>query len=230
MLRAQFMVGIGLLAWAGTAHLPAEEVVFHDSFDTGNSAGSAPAGWMVNAAPGSGDQVLVVDQATIAPASPPFCVELVDGSGADKKSNPFFNHRFRPLASGRITCRIQIPAQKQAPATIELLARNGNRSEPLSRLTFESNGKLSFSANPADSAGGPTSSSVSWMAGRWQQIEMAWTEDRKITVTADGHTLVEGETMPGASLPSELKIRCGGASISGQIVYADDIVVEETAH
>lgn len=230
MFRGQFMAGLGLLAWAGTAQLRAQESVFTDNFDTGNSAGSVPSGWMINAAPDSGDQVRIVDQATITPASPPFCVELADGSGAEKKSNPFFNHRFKPLASGRVTCRIQIPSPKQAPATIELLSRNGSRSEPLCRLTFESSGKLSFNSNPGDAANTPTASSVSWLAGRWQQIEIAWSEDRKITVIADGHTMAEGEIMAGTAFPSELKIRSGGASISGQTAYADDIVVEEIAH
>jgi len=223
MFRGILAAGLLGLAVTGESPLLAGEKVWSDNFDTGNTAGEKPAGWMVNETPGSGDQVRVVDKATVIPASPPYCVQLLDGSAPDKKANPFINHRFQPLAAGRITFRLQIPSTKQGPATVELLSRASSKSDLYFRLTFESSGKCSFASNAGDSS----TTSVTWQAGRWQDVEIAWTADQKVSASVGGRSLVDNLTVTNTAPPSEFKIRAGGASISGSVAYADDIVIEE---
>lgn len=214
-----FALCAGSPAWA-------DGEVFSDNFDSGNVVNTAPSGWTANKAASADDRMQVVDKATMEPFSPPFCVELADDSGPGQGGNPFITRSFDPIPDGRFTCRIQIPVTAAAPAIVELWHRGASGSQAVFRVTFESNGRLSYREGTADSSEKGQPTEIRWTPGQWQSLELRWTGDNKVTGTLDDVPFAEDVPAENGP-PSGIKIRAGGDSISGQKAYIDDVVVQQ---
>ncbi len=216
-----------IVAFVLCAALPdwADGEVLSDNFDSGNVVNTAPSGWTSNKVASADDRMQVVDKTTMEPFSPPFCVELADESGPEQGSNPFIIRDFTPISDGSLTCRIQIPVVAAAPAIVELWHRGTSGSQAVFRVTFESNGRLSYKEGSADPSAKGVPTEVRWTPGQWMSLEIRWTGDNKVTATLDGVPFAEDVPAENGP-PSGIKFRAGGDSISGQKVYIDDVVVQ----
>ena len=208
-LAASVLVGAALVLplSAGVSTAP---VLMADGFDASSSAGGVPAGWKLGA-PG-GTSIRVVDASVVEPASPPFCVELIDNSPT---ARPEMYRDFPASEQGRASAAFKLNSTATAHAALQLRSARGTH---LCSVVF-SGGRTMRS----ESAAGNVNSATEWTAGRWETVRIEWFSDFTFNAFLGDAQFVEHARFVTNAVPGKVYVMMGYGAITNRIGYVDDV-------
>jgi hypothetical protein len=183
-----------------------------DNFDTGNTVGTAPVGWKASAPKGT--VIRVVDASVTAPASPPNCVELSDNSPT---ARPEMYRDFTPTPEGQASAAFKLNSTATAHAALQLRSAQGAH---LCSVVFANTGTMRY-----EGATGNMASSVTWVPGQWQTLQIEWFSDFTFTATMGGAPIVQRAHFATDAIPGRIHVIVGYGSATNKIGYVDDVQI-----
>lgn len=191
-----------------------------DDFDSGNTFGGNPSGWVVTEP--AGTNLRVVDSSVEAPLSSPYCVEFSD-SGASPGPQMYTN--FTGMADGRLIYSALIPSTNQAPLDMQLRDTNGNF---LVAIRLAENGSMSYNNNPAGN--GPfTASSVRWATDAWQTVRVDWFSNYTFSAYLGSNQIVANASFSTNTIPARVLFRQADSTSTSCLAYLDNVLVNHAA-
>lgn len=190
----------------------APDELWTDDFDAGNVVGVAPSEWKAKVAPGI--TIRIVDAKVTEPASPPYCVELRDGSPKERAE---LWRDFPPADSGRVIASFKLKTLATAHAGLQLRTAKG---EHLCSIYFVKEGVMRF-----DHQGGTEKSAVTWAPGKWQEVKLEWFGDSTFSAALEGRPFVEHAHFVSNGVPGRIEFVVGSSTLTNKIAYVDNVTV-----
>jgi hypothetical protein len=211
---ASHLWAVGLLctalAFPASAGVSTAPLLLSDDFDTGNTVGSAPAGWRIGGR--AGNTVRVVDAKVKEPSSAPYCVELNSPVG---RAEMYQN--FPSSESGRASASFRM--NQPATAHSAMVLRN-DKGANLCMVIFAANRVMRY-----HQAGGGTNSTALWTPNQWQTAQIDWFTDSTFNASLEGTQFVQRAHFITNGIPSRIVFIIGFGTATNKIGYVDDVRV-----
>ena len=212
--------GTGRTMFADDVQAVVAATLLADNFDTNETIGSSPSGWVVTTPADTSN--LVVNATVQTPLSSPNCVEFSD-SGAS--SGPQMYTNFTGMADGRLFYSALIPSTNQAPFDMHLRDTNGNF---LAAIRLGENGNISYNDTPGGN--GPfTATSVPWTTNIWQTIRVDWFSNYTFSVYLGPTQIVANAPFSTNTIPARVLFRLADSTSTSCLAYLDNVLVRHTA-
>jgi PKD repeat protein len=212
--------GTGRTIFADDVQAVVTETLMTDYFDTNETVGSSPSGWVVTTP--SGTSNLVVNSTVQAPLSSPNCVEFSDNGAS---SGPQMYTNFTGMADGRVFYSALIPSTNQAPFDLHLRDTNGNF---LAAIRLGENGNMAYNDTPGGN--GPfTTTSVPWTTNAWQTIRVDWFSNYTFSVYIGPTQIVANAPFSTNTIPARVLVRLADSTSTNCLAYLDNVLVRHQA-
>jgi PKD repeat protein len=220
-LLAGTSTGTGRTNFADDVQVVFLEMLMTDSFDTNETVGSVPTGWVVTTPVGTTN--LVVNSTVQPPLSSPNCVEFSD-NGVSPGPQMYTN--FTGMADGRAFYSAFIPSTNQAPFDMHLRDTNGNF---LAAIRLAENGSMSYNDSPGGN--GPfTTTSVPWTTNAWQTIRVDWFSNYTFSVYLGPTQIVTNAPFSTNTIPARVLFRLADSTSTNCLAYLDNVLVSHQAY
>jgi PKD repeat protein len=219
-LLAGTSAGKGRTNFADDVQVVVADTLLSDDFDTNETVGSFPSGWVVTTPPGTSN--LVVNSTVQTPLSPPNCVEFSDNGAS---SGPQMYTNFTGMADGRAFYSALIPSTNQAPFDMHLRDTNGNF---LVAIRIGENGNMAYNDTPGGS--GPfTATSIPWTSNVWQTIRIDWFSNYTFSAYLGSNQIVANAPFSTNTIPARVLFRLADSSSTSCLAYLDNVLIRHAA-
>jgi hypothetical protein len=194
------------------------EAWWSDDFDTNETVGLPPVGWVVSTP--TNTSIEVVDSADPPPLSSPSCVQFYDNTTT---SSPQMDTNFPAVAQGRYFYSTWLSSTNQGPFDAHLRTTNGTF---LTAIRLGNDGKIAYN-NTAGGSGPFTESSVYWSTSVWETVQVEWFSNNTFSAYCGSNQIVANAAFGTNLNPGEVLFRLTDATITNRSAFLDNVWVEE---
>lgn len=218
ILATGYGSAVGRTGYVDNVQGVATEAPMSDDFDSGNTFGSNPAGW-VESVP-SGTDIRVVDSSVRTPISAPYCVEFNNNSTSQY---PQMYTNFNDTAQGRCFFSAWLSSTNQGPFDTHLRTTNGTF---LTAFRLGGDGKVAYNAT-AGGNGAFTVSSVTWATNTWQTVRVDWFSNNTFSAYLGSNQIIANLAFGTNANPGQVLFRLTKTATTNRWAYLDNALVEQ---
>ncbi len=195
------------------------EASLSDDFDTNNTFGSVPTGWV--AAIPANTNIRIVNSSVRTPLSASNCVEFSNNSTS---TSPQMDTNFPALPQGRYFFSTLLSSTNQGPFDTQLRTTNGTF---LTAIRLGADGKVAYNAT-AGGSGPFTESAVIWATNTWQTLRVDWLSNNTFSAYLGSNQIIANLAFGTNLAPGEVLFRLTNTTSTNRLAYLDNVLVEES--